>query len=99
MANEVRLIDANALTRQVAYLPSTQGYIKVWAVSEQGIKNAPTIDPESLRPKGRWNIIECDKENKRIFVECECGATFKLSMFDFGLCYNYCPNCGAKMEE
>lgn len=56
------------------------------------------IDPESLRPKGRWVVIEHDKENKRVFVECECGAIFKLTMFDFGLCYNYCPNCGKKME-
>jgi hypothetical protein len=63
------------------------------------MEQTPTIDPETLRPKGRWDIIECDKENKRIFVECECGATFKLSMFDFGLCYNYCPNCGADMRE
>jgi hypothetical protein len=46
----------------------------------------------------QWNIIKYDKENESVFIECECGATFKLSMFDFGLCYNYCPNCGAKME-
>ena len=47
-----------------------------------------------------WNIIEWDKENKRVMVECGCGAVFKLPMFDFGLCYNYCPSCGArKIEE
>lgn len=102
LENEVRLIDANALQRRICKAKCNREYEDC---RDEGdcefdffIFWAPTIDPESLRPKGRWDIIECDKKNKRIFVECECGATFKLSVLDFGLCYNYCPNCGADMR-
>lgn len=55
------------------------------------LKEAPTIDPESLRPNGKWgNPIKVDAEN--IGYKCsECG--------EFGVpCWHYCPNCGARME-
>lgn len=61
------------------------------------IASQTTVEAEPVK-HGEWNIIECDKENGRVVVECECGAVFKLSMFEFGLCYNYCPNCGARMD-
>lgn len=94
MANEVRLIDANRITYQVAYLPTTQGAEKVWAATEQDIENVPTIDPESLRPKGRWVSDEGD-----ILFHCsECGTQISTSWDYDDLSWNYCPNCGKKME-
>lgn len=48
---------------------------------------APTIDPEELRPKGRW--IEFDGE---VF---DCSVCHEIHV---AYPYNYCPNCGAKME-
>lgn len=48
---------------------------------------------------GRWHTGYVDKANKKTGVECfECSAFFNLSLFDFGLAYNFCPNCGAKMD-
>lgn len=48
---------------------------------------------------GEWRTAYMDKENKTTGVECsECGAFYNLSLFDFGLMYNYCPNCGAWMD-
>lgn len=48
---------------------------------------ASTINPDDLRPKGKW--IKTGK----ISVRCsECN--YLPAEND----YNYCPNCGAKME-
>lgn len=46
----------------------------------------PAIAPESLRPVGQWIV----KGNLGICSECEEYVVVKS---------NYCPNCGAKMEE
>ena len=62
---------------------------------KQCIDEAPTIDPEDLRPHGRWNEINPGVLNPGIAWVCRCS-----------LCgcpqdhkHNYCPNCGAKMIE
>lgn len=57
----------------------------------KAIKVAPTIDPESLRPRGTWNISDGIIEN----VVCSrCGTHFQSYYQD----YRYCPRCGAKMD-
>lgn len=53
--------------------------------SAEMIKNIPTVEPR----KGKWAPIK----NTRL-VECECGF-----VTDRCCKYNYCPNCGARMEE
>ena len=84
---EVRLIDANALTEDVL-----NSFTKSNGMRDAFIKHiqfSPTIDPESLRARGKWLICsdgyypycsECKKEPKG------------------GNMTSYCPNCGAKME-
>lgn len=90
MANEVRLIDANRITYQVAYLPTTQGAEKVWAATEQAIENVLTIDPESLRPKGRW-----ERTGEADYKCSVCG--FRFTSGDPIEMFPYC-RCGCKME-
>ena len=55
-----------------------------------GIYDIPSADVAPVR-HGRWDETVTDGF---LFVSCsDCG--FKTGRID----YNYCPNCGAKMDE
>ena len=109
MANEVRLIDANKLpyTRVQIFhgmngdTPLVGGYNAV--VMSAAIREAPTIDPESLRAKGRW--IKTKETLGYLDVDCvECSVCHDSWLadeddsFEYLGHWHYCPNCGAKME-
>lgn len=87
----VRLIDAIALETK-AYLtrpatwddPNGGSYV----VKVEDIENAPTIDPESLRPTGR-------KERSAI---SGTGLMCTNCYSDVDLDAVFCKYCGAKME-
>lgn len=102
MTNEVRLIDANAClalfdekfkeTRRLIL----EGEDHLDNLAE-GFKEAsdvlylmPTIDPESLRPKGRWDTTNMHKCSN-------CGEVAPSDDWQY-LHTTFCPNCGAKME-
>lgn len=67
-----------------------------FAVTVWDIEDAPTIDPESLRPTGEWifkhNPIT---DPKGYFIRIVCSEC----NLHTGQKSNYCPNCGAKMKE
>lgn len=65
------------------------------------LERLPVIKSEAVPVvHGRWVIETIDKKERKISATCsECEAFFSLGLFDFGLCYNYCPNCGAKMDK
>ena len=55
---------------------------------------APTISPDSLRPKGRW----IDRPSVKGQVYCsECATIEKVT--DSNYKSRSCPNCGADMRE
>ena len=57
---------------------------------QQIIADTPTIDPEIMRPVGKWKWCGADRWNDA--YQCsECG---EMNMDDS----DYCPNCGARME-
>lgn len=92
----MRLIDADAFkehwNKEYRMLFPSDKYLVA-------LSNFPAIDPSTLRPKGEWIIEIIDKEKREISVSCsECEAFFSLNSFDFGLCYNFCPTCGADMR-
>ena len=106
MENEVRLIDANAVDYENIMCSQSQLH---WlnAIIEQ----QPTIDPESLRPKGRWIIKKRYTASKNPYLDDSYHASAICSECGFCVCAdtgrfgypklnttNYCPNCGAKME-
>lgn len=78
----MRLIDADALKDKILF-GAFGMYYDAYDVQEM-----PTIDPESLRPKGQW--VWCENGGYH------CPACYKR----FGVVFdnNYCPNCGADMR-
>lgn len=84
-----RLIDANALHYRMGV---NQDDKQIFYVTGEDIDAAPTIDPESLRPSGRWNDA-CYYHDRPLCYECSnCGLKLMYKP-------NYCPHCGAKMED
>ena len=89
---EQRLIDANALKKEVGSTFHGAIGLTVTGAVHEIIDRQPTIDPESLRPKGHWerpstllNIVNCTA----------CKTTFPGDFDEF----RYCPNCGCFMEN
>ena len=86
----MRLIDADAL---IAYIKKRIRNEMVIAWLCRIISEVPTIEAEPVR-HGRW----VDK----MVRDWHCSECGKKASFD-GYCYddkpNYCPNCGAKMDE
>ena len=93
MANEKRLIDANALkdalrTNEGAKALGHSIY-KLFAVDEI-IDQMPTVDAVEV-VHGRW--IDMALRFTQVKEKCSvCGGI----VYAHG--YNYCPNCGAKMD-
>ena len=87
----MRLIDVDEIPESATAI-STDGRLFV-AWSE--IVKTPTIDPESLRPKGRW--IWNEEDECWVCSNCELSAlnNYRGNSTDS----NYCPNCGAMMED
>ena len=87
--NEKRLIDANE-AKKIAreHLSNPYEIISTCAVLDR----TPTVDAVEV-VHGRWN----NKQTNSIFtwhLECSvCGADYNTTVG-----YNYCPNCGAKMD-
>ena len=86
---EVRLIDANALEKALEEITIPVAVVK--GKMFRLIKEAPTINPESLRPHGKWFPDPHD------WICSKCGKWLELA--DGNADMNYCPHCGAKMED
>lgn len=97
MANEVRLIDANALIEKLREAEAQKGMgAAIAGLLIRYIGKMPTIDPESLRPKGRWE----PREDAIGFVRCSvCHDCNIYGDWADGEKWRYCPNCGADMRE
>ena len=94
MGNEVRLVDANALD------PELQKVVKEYKSNGAyealcRLRSAPTIDPESLRPKGRWEKHDKSRYGAPPYF-CSCCFDIWESVQIKNM--KYCPSCGAKME-
>ena len=116
MANEKRLIDADALVdaltgitfsgwgKDVPYLNQWWNMaVKIKDNFIKAINNAPTVDAVEV-VHGRW-ILLAEFCNGSVCTQCSvCGEeyTYKKGKFEFINAhyaeYNYCPNCGAKMD-
>ena len=85
----MRLIDADALgigtaKREAFVVPE---YADGWNSAIEIINNAPTISPDSLVKRGRWENNVCSN----CFYLYDTG--------EYTNARNFCPNCGAMMED
>ena len=84
MANDKRLIDANAL---LDYFRNEHHESEV----TEAVKDAPTVDAVEV-VHGRWQNYHYDPvEDCYVHVCSKCGGTNERMK-------PYCPNCGAKMD-
>lgn len=92
-----RLIDAEELiTILDEELQKGSSLSKVLLVgfAKQILNDAPTVDAEPIR-HGKWikkRLPHTDGGTYEIFMCTECNEGFNWRT-------NYCPNCGAKMDE
>ena len=88
LPSKKRLIDANALIKE-ACADGAYGY-----VDAKQIVDAPTVDAVEV-VHGRW-VDNGACGYKWAFYCSKCGY---IDGYPFNDRHNYCPNCGAKMDE
>ena len=102
----MRLIDADALKADYGMKDDCkdcekelQGYVRqchynaVYTKMDfcEWIDSAPTIEPE--RKPGKWIIYTVSMLDGE---DCKCSECGQISCAPY---WNFCPNCGAKMEN
>ena len=102
----MRLIDKDALIEEA----ESGGWDVDIKELQMILKYVPTIDAVPV-VRGEWVVDECDSTDdvpsySWICFHCsECSTDYGLEEGQYGwyrcdkIPYNYCPNCGAKMED
>lgn len=89
----MRLIDADELKKQIEVAMKDSGFYRpIYQGFAKAIDYAPTIDVEPAR-HGHW-IEDDDGDGRHCSI---CGEDYCYLISNCEL-YNYCPNCGAKMD-
>ena len=105
MVNRMRLIDAETLMKAMYHRAfETDGdtmwqsgcWVRYRAI-EQVVKEQPSVEAEPVR-HGKW--LTDNDAFKRMYLVCSlCKRATQTPWYVGGFLYDYCPNCGAKMDE
>lgn len=92
---DVRLIDANAVSKTLRNLPF--GYAKSFAgqAALKEIENAPTIDATPV-VHGRWEVVQVWKDNPQTTLRCSLCKTWQ-PIYEHDE-WKFCPFCGMPMD-
>lgn len=99
---DVRLIDGNALVKQIeeTHCKDCNSYNGVWRRACEWmdamdyIEDAPTIDAQPVK-RGKWESIDFIKVGGDKIGMFQCSNCSQRMPWEA----NYCPGCGAKMED
>lgn len=61
------------------------------------INGQPTADVQEVK-RGKWVKPGNDQDHKQ-WICSECKGLIETACYCWHCYYNYCPNCGARMEE
>ena len=96
MANEKRLIDANAIKYRTIGCGGWGRPEEV--VDKYDIEKMPTVDAVEV-VHGRWKAYKPDCRGYTAGFICSCCGDTTYTDYCMKECeYDYCPNCGAKMD-
>ena len=84
---KMRLIDADAFFNDFPELKNYEHASQEYEVDAEPVKHGHWIEQE-----------HCDWVYSKEYRCSECGK-YRLMTNPFGREWNYCPNCGAKMDE
>lgn len=87
----MRLIDADEVKQRVA---DTYFDTLIPCVI-RAVDDSPTVDAEPVR-HGHW--VSVPHKSARVCSVCEHDEPYKNAPDDADI-FNYCPHCGAKMDE
>ena len=91
VVNDMRCIDADALIKALVRKEPFSDCARVVIAECMGeIRHAPTIEPE--RKSGHWIIYTVSMLDGE---DCKCSECGQTSCAPY---WNFCPNCGEKME-
>ena len=98
----MRPIDADVLLPQMIH---RRDYVGRASDAVCLVEDAPTIDAVPVQ-HGQWVVINPHVDSYDITgvytwsVSAQCSCCGFIHRFIEGhMCYTYCPNCGAKMDE
>lgn len=102
-----KLIDADALIfdLKTSFMPQSMDYTNALAIALRWLREAPALDPESLRPKGRWIDPKWNSMWQSMTATCSnCHERGEVRVKTNERGYKIinspsCPQCGAKMEN
>lgn len=101
----MRVIDADALYQEMVRTIVAMMRTKRWMRSDKDnedeillvIQNAPTLDYAPVK-RGEWERMDVYCNHSREFKCTACKNSVFYDHFTRFCEYDFCPNCGAKMD-